>query len=67
MRLSWSLVHSRQPEDVNRGIAMLEGHNANTNFPSLLLWLTHCLLSTYGILTTVIIFGPPILVTNIAM
>ncbi|KAK8942474.1 hypothetical protein KSP39_PZI008992 [Platanthera zijinensis] len=24
MRLSWALVHSRQPEDVNRGIAMLE-------------------------------------------
>lgn len=30
MRLSWSLVHSRHPEDVLRGIAMLEG--------SLLLW-----------------------------
>ncbi|KAJ0780185.1 putative mitochondria fission 1 protein [Helianthus annuus] len=26
MRLSWALVHSRQPEDVNRGIAMLEGN-----------------------------------------
>ncbi|CAL9175764.1 unnamed protein product [Musa hybrid cultivar] len=25
MRLSWALVHSRHPEDVNRGIAMLEG------------------------------------------
>lgn len=25
MRLSWALVHSRQPEDVNRGIGMLEG------------------------------------------
>lgn len=25
MRLSWALVHSRQPEDVQRGIAMLEG------------------------------------------
>ncbi|KAG0481244.1 hypothetical protein HPP92_011759 [Vanilla planifolia] len=24
MRLSWALVHSRQSEDVNRGIAMLE-------------------------------------------
>ncbi|KAF8396231.1 hypothetical protein HHK36_017845 [Tetracentron sinense] len=24
MRLSWALVHSRQPEDVQRGIAMLE-------------------------------------------
>ncbi|KAG6491335.1 mitochondrial fission 1 protein A-like [Zingiber officinale] len=24
MRLSWALVHSRYPEDVNRGIAMLE-------------------------------------------
>ncbi|XP_042407729.1 mitochondrial fission 1 protein A-like [Zingiber officinale] len=24
MRLSWALVHSRHPEDVNRGIAMLE-------------------------------------------
>ena len=25
MRLSWSLVHSKQPEDVQRGIGMLEG------------------------------------------
>ncbi|KAI8562072.1 hypothetical protein RHMOL_Rhmol03G0006500 [Rhododendron molle] len=25
MRLSWALVHSRRPEDVQRGIAMLEG------------------------------------------
>ncbi|RRT86167.1 hypothetical protein BHE74_00002287 [Ensete ventricosum] len=25
MRLSWALVHSRHPEDVNRGIGMLEG------------------------------------------
>ncbi|CAL4939458.1 unnamed protein product [Urochloa decumbens] len=24
MRLSWALVHSRQPEDVNRGIGMLQ-------------------------------------------
>jgi len=24
MRLSWALVHSRQTEDVHRGIAMLE-------------------------------------------
>ncbi|GJN07853.1 hypothetical protein PR202_ga25721 [Eleusine coracana subsp. coracana] len=26
MRLSWALVHSRQPEDVNRGIGMLQGN-----------------------------------------
>lgn len=25
MRLSWALVHSRHSEDVQRGIAMLEG------------------------------------------
>lgn len=25
MRLSWALVHSRRPEDIQRGIAMLEG------------------------------------------
>lgn len=25
MRLSWALVHSRQAEDIQRGIAMLEG------------------------------------------
>lgn len=25
MRLSWALVHSRQSEDINRGMAMLEG------------------------------------------
>ncbi|KAJ0582627.1 putative mitochondria fission 1 protein [Helianthus annuus] len=29
MRLSWALVHSRQPEDVQRGIAMLEGKDNN--------------------------------------
>lgn len=25
MRLSWALVHSRQSDDVNRGLGMLEG------------------------------------------
>ena len=25
MRLSWALVHSRRPEDVQRGMAMVEG------------------------------------------
>lgn len=25
MRLSWALVHARQPEDVQRGIGMLDG------------------------------------------
>ncbi|KAK4580933.1 hypothetical protein RGQ29_024552 [Quercus rubra] len=29
MRLSWALVHSRQPEDVQRGIAMLEDSLVN--------------------------------------
>nr|XP_043621422.1 mitochondrial fission 1 protein A-like [Erigeron canadensis] len=33
MRLSWALVHSRQPEDVQRGIAMLEASIANTHSP----------------------------------
>ncbi|KAJ0566753.1 putative mitochondria fission 1 protein [Helianthus annuus] len=33
MRLSWALVHSRQPEDVNRGIAMLEASIVSTNSP----------------------------------
>ncbi|KAK6936950.1 Fis1, N-terminal tetratricopeptide repeat, partial [Dillenia turbinata] len=33
MRLSWALVHSRQPEDVQRGIAMLEASLANTASP----------------------------------
>ncbi|PIN18310.1 Membrane protein involved in organellar division [Handroanthus impetiginosus] len=33
MRLSWALVHSRQPEDVQRGIAMLEASLTNTNSP----------------------------------
>ncbi|XP_050235693.1 mitochondrial fission 1 protein A-like [Mercurialis annua] len=31
MRLSWALVHSREPEDVNRGIAMLESSLDNTS------------------------------------
>lgn len=30
MRLSWALVHSKRPEDVQRGIAMLEASLANT-------------------------------------
>ncbi|KAJ9699183.1 hypothetical protein PVL29_007999 [Vitis rotundifolia] len=33
MRLSWALVHSRRPEDVQRGIAMLEASLAGTNSP----------------------------------
>ncbi|CAA0812813.1 Mitochondrial fission 1 protein A [Striga hermonthica] len=33
MRLSWALVHSRQTEDVQRGIAMLEASLTNTNSP----------------------------------
>ena len=38
MRLSWALVHSRQPEDVQRGIAMLEGEVfQGTRHPFLLL------------------------------
>ena len=32
MRLSWALVHSRQSEDINRGIAMLEGKSSAKNF-----------------------------------
>lgn len=31
MRLSWALVHSRFPEDVQRGIAMLEGEHKYLN------------------------------------
>ncbi|KAJ4980087.1 hypothetical protein NE237_010867 [Protea cynaroides] len=33
MRLSWALVHSKQPEDVQRGIAMLEASLAGSNSP----------------------------------
>ncbi|KDP43668.1 hypothetical protein JCGZ_24126 [Jatropha curcas] len=33
MRLSWALVHSRQPEDVQRGIAMLESSLDSTGSP----------------------------------
>ncbi|XP_020600114.1 mitochondrial fission 1 protein A [Phalaenopsis equestris] len=33
VRLSWALVHSRQPEDVNRGIAMLEASLDSSNSP----------------------------------
>ncbi|GKE03340.1 retrovirus-related pol polyprotein from transposon TNT 1-94 [Tanacetum coccineum] len=31
LRLSWALVHSKRPEDVQRGIAMLEGEHMNLN------------------------------------
>ncbi|KAK2652005.1 hypothetical protein Ddye_011861 [Dipteronia dyeriana] len=33
MRLSWALVHSRQPEDVQRGIAMLDASLVNSSSP----------------------------------
>ncbi|KAL7170218.1 hypothetical protein ACSBR2_035141 [Camellia fascicularis] len=33
MRLSWALVHSKQPEDVQRGIAMLETSLPNSGSP----------------------------------
>ncbi|CAK9182871.1 unnamed protein product [Ilex paraguariensis] len=33
MRLSWALVHSRQPENVQRGIAMLEASLAGSSSP----------------------------------
>ncbi|KAI4300865.1 hypothetical protein L6164_034193 [Bauhinia variegata] len=33
MRLSWALVHSKQPEDVQRGIAMLQTSLGNSNSP----------------------------------
>ncbi|KAK3147217.1 hypothetical protein QOZ80_3BG0279580 [Eleusine coracana subsp. coracana] len=33
MRLSWALVHSRQPEDVNRGIGMLQASLDKTSSP----------------------------------
>uniref|UniRef100_A0A7N0UDD8 Mitochondrial fission 1 protein n=1 Tax=Kalanchoe fedtschenkoi TaxID=63787 RepID=A0A7N0UDD8_KALFE len=33
MRLSWALVHSKHPEDVQRGIAMLETSLTNASTP----------------------------------
>ncbi|KAF8721005.1 hypothetical protein HU200_023416 [Digitaria exilis] len=33
MRLSWALVHSRQPEDVNRGIGMLQASLDRSSSP----------------------------------
>ncbi|XP_022153875.1 mitochondrial fission 1 protein A [Momordica charantia] len=33
MRLSWALVHSRQSEDINRGMAMLEASLTNSKTP----------------------------------
>ncbi|KAK1292168.1 hypothetical protein QJS10_CPB17g01819 [Acorus calamus] len=33
MRLSWALVHSKHPEDVQRGIAMLEASLNNSKTP----------------------------------
>ncbi|KAJ7942413.1 Mitochondrial fission 1 protein [Quillaja saponaria] len=33
MRLSWALVHSKQAEDVQRGVAMLEASLSNTSSP----------------------------------
>jgi hypothetical protein len=47
MRLSWALVHSRQTEDVNRGIGMIEGR---INF--LFAWLKMILVATYHLTFT---------------
>ncbi|MCD9559101.1 Mitochondrial fission 1 protein A [Datura stramonium] len=33
MRLSWALVHSRRPEDVQRGVAMLEASLGGSSSP----------------------------------
>ncbi|KAM3358125.1 mitochondrial fission 1 protein A-like [Capsicum galapagoense] len=33
MRLSWALVHFKQPQDMQRGIAMLEASLANSSSP----------------------------------
>ncbi|XP_055814371.1 mitochondrial fission 1 protein A-like [Solanum dulcamara] len=33
MRLSWALVHSRRPEDIQRGIAMLEASIGGSSSP----------------------------------
>nr|AFK45438.1 unknown [Lotus japonicus] len=33
LRLSWALVHSKRPQDVQRGIAMLEGSLPGTDDP----------------------------------
>ncbi|OAY82055.1 mitochondrial fission 1 protein A-like [Ananas comosus] len=33
MRLSWALVHSRQSDDVNRGLGMLEASLGNSSSP----------------------------------
>lgn len=33
MRLSWALVHSRRPEDIQRGIAMLETSLGGSSSP----------------------------------
>jgi len=45
MRLSWSLVHSRHPEDVLRGIAMLEASVSDANSSALQLRETLYLLA----------------------
>ncbi|KAL6202721.1 hypothetical protein ACLB2K_026426 [Fragaria x ananassa] len=45
MRLSWSLVHSRHPEDVLRGIAMLEASVSDANSSPLQLRETIYLLA----------------------
>ncbi|PRQ32827.1 putative mitochondria fission 1 protein [Rosa chinensis] len=45
MRLSWSLVHSRHPEDVLRGIAMLEASVSDANSSPLQLRETVYLLA----------------------
>lgn len=47
MRLSWALVHSRQPEDVQRGIAMLEGSYPSFLFQFFCVFLAQCCQQLY--------------------
>jgi fission 1 protein len=47
MRLSWALVHSRQTDDVNRGIGMIEGQ-----ISYLFAWLKIYLLQHYHLTFT---------------
>lgn len=53
MRLSWALVHSRHPEDVNRGIAMLEG--VYTSYGQLYFVIAICSL-LFFILDSMLVF-----------
>lgn len=59
MRLSWALVHSKRPEDVQRGIAMLEG-DIYGNTPEGYAFGLHISIIASHVQLSFVHLGPPV-------